>query len=256
MPQEPDPPLTTLLGTGAEAEVYALGDDLAVKLFHEEVPEESIRREAATLAALAAHDIPAPRLHEVRRFGARLGIVMTRAAGPSFGARAEAEPAMLAPVLAAMAALHVALHAKHVPELRPLKNRMAERIAEAAPLADKRRTALVASLAGLPDDDRLCHGDFHPYNILGPLEAPVIVDWMDATSGDPAADVCRSWLLMSKNHAEVAEAYVEAYVRASGMARAAIFAWLPVVAAVRIAEDVPDEVDRLLALADGALGRA
>src|SRR5215475_12266456 len=32
----------------------------------------------------------------------------------------------------------------------------------------------------MPDGDRLCHGDFHPLNILGNTLDPMIIDWLDA----------------------------------------------------------------------------
>ena len=61
-----------------------------------------------------------------------------------------------------------------------------------------------------PDGDRLCHGDFHPMNILGDVSQPVIIDWPDARRGDPAADVCRSYLLMRSHAAEIAAIYLNA----------------------------------------------
>jgi len=70
--------------------------------------------------------------------------------------------------------------------------------------------------------------------------------WPDACCGDPAADVCRSYLL-SKLHAEdIAEPYLDAYCSVSNMPRAKILDWLPYVAAARLAEDVPDDWARLL----------
>ena len=52
--------------------------------------------------------------------------------------------------------------------------------------------ALLEAIAEMPDGDRLCHGDFHPLNILGDTADPLIIDWPDARRGEPAADVCRS----------------------------------------------------------------
>ena len=47
-----------------------------------------------------------------------------------------------------------------------------------------------------------------------------------------------------------AAAYVEVYAEAAGASRDAVFAWLPFVAAARIAEGVAEETDRLMAMAD------
>ena len=85
----------------------------------------------------------------------------------------------------------------------------------------------------MPDGERLCHSDFHPLNILGEMSAPVIIDWLDARGGDPAADVCRSYLLLKLHANEMATPYLEAYCRLGGMDRGAALRWLPYVAAAK-----------------------
>jgi Phosphotransferase enzyme family len=59
----------------------------------------------------------------------------------------------------------------------------------------------IDGLKNMPDDDRLCHGDFHPLNVLGEASQPFVIDWPDACRGDPTGDVCRSYLLL-KFHAD------------------------------------------------------
>ena len=81
---------------------------------------------------------------------------------------------------------------------------------------------------------------------MGQNSLPMVIGWPDACCGDPAADVCRSYLLL-KLHAEViAEPYLDAYCSINNMPRAKILDWLPYVAAARLAEDVPDDFARLL----------
>jgi aminoglycoside phosphotransferase (APT) family kinase protein len=105
---------------------------------------------------------------------------------------------------------------------------------------------LLDRLADMPDGDRLCHGDFHPINVLGQNSRPIVIDWPDACCGDPAADVCRSYLLLKLHAQDIAESYLDAYCGISNMPRANILDWLPFVAAARLAEDVPDDWPRLL----------
>src|SRR5215210_4707672 len=54
----------------------------------------------------------------------------------------------------------------------------------------------MATLEALPDGDRLCHGDFHPGNILLGDRGPAVIDWTGATRGDPAGDLARTRLLL------------------------------------------------------------
>jgi len=100
----------------------------------------------------------------------------------------------------------------------------------------------------MPYRDRLCHGDFHPMNVLGEASQPVVIDWPNACRGDPAGDVCRSYLILKLHADEVAEPYLDAYCRVASIPRQTILNWLPYVAAARLAEDVPGEQDRLLEL--------
>ncbi|MFD1910018.1 phosphotransferase family protein [Paenibacillus rhizoplanae] len=55
---------------------------------------------------------------------------------------------------------------------------------------------MLSRLAELPDGEKLCHGDFHPDNILMDDKLWVI-DWMTGVRGNPAADVARSVIMFS-----------------------------------------------------------
>jgi aminoglycoside phosphotransferase (APT) family kinase protein len=48
----------------------------------------------------------------------------------------------------------------------------------------------------LPDGDRLCHGDFHPGNVLLGENRSAVIDWPNATRGVPEADHARTLLLL------------------------------------------------------------
>jgi hypothetical protein len=74
----------------------------------------------------------------------------------------------------------------------------------------------------------------------------VVIDWPDAYRGDPAADACGSYLLLKLNAEEIAEPYLDACCQMTDVVRGKVTDWLPYVAAARLAEDVPDEVDHLL----------
>ena len=51
-------------------------------------------------------------------------------------------------------------------------------------------------LESLPDGESLCHGDFHPGNILIAASGPVVIDWVNATRGDFRSDFARTSLMM------------------------------------------------------------
>ncbi len=237
------------IAAGNEAEIFAWGDRV-LKLSKRPGDPAQAEREAATLLALAPLGL-APAVDGVIEVDGRWGVVMERIELPVL-AGALADPARVGEVLELMVVLHRRIHRvaapAGVPELKP---RLAERIGRAERLEPGLRSELLARLAAMPDGDRLCHGDFHPFNILGMDERARVIDWLDATRGDPAADVCRTLVLIATHDRTLAQAYVDAYVAAAGMHRAAVEAWLPFVAAARLVENVPAEFDRLEQLARG-----
>ena len=48
----------------------------------------------------------------------------------------------------------------------------------------------------LPDGDILCHGDFHPDNIVMTERGSIIIDWTTASRGNLLADVARTSLIL------------------------------------------------------------
>jgi aminoglycoside phosphotransferase (APT) family kinase protein len=240
--------LGRILGTGKEAEVFEFGSDV-LKLYRTTAPKRSAFREAATLALVEDFGLPAPQVRGVRRIEGRWGIVMTRAEGPSFGETMRRQPELVAQYLKRMALLQKRVHGHQATQLGSLKMRLEANIRQVTVLGETQKNTLLNRLAGMPDGDRLCHGDFHPLNLLGSPGHETLVDWLDATRGDPAADVCRSYVLIRCMFPEIAAAYVAAYVAVSDESLERISSWLPFVAAARLAEGVPEEADELVEMA-------
>jgi len=98
----------------------------------------------------------------------------------------------------------------------------------------------------MPNGDHLCHGDFHPRDVLGEASQPIVIDWPNACCGDPAANVRRSYLILKLHADEVAESYLDAYCQVVRVRRQIILDWLPYIPAARLAEDAPGEQRTLL----------
>lgn len=238
-----------LVGEGKVAEVFEYGEGRVLKLYRAGQPESDARREFAVLDAVEAAGIAAPRAFDLVQVDGRWGVVMGKVEGRPYAEPMLADPAGAGPYFAAMVRLHLGIHAASGQALAPLKVRLARKIA-ATDIRDPVKYRLRDKLSRLPGGDRVLHGDFHPYNILGSLDGAVVVDWLDATQGPPAADVCRSWLLLQTVSREVADAYLAKYLATSPLDRMAVFAWLPVLAAARLTENVPDEVPALMAMVE------
>ena len=234
------------IAAGNEAELFAWDGGRVLKLSRRVGDPTQAEREASILSALAPTGL-VPRQDGVIEVNGRWGIVMERIDQPTL-ASAMADPGLFPELLDLVVTLHRRIHAVRAPEgLQHLKQRLGDRIDGAERLSRERRDKLLKRLGDMPDGDRLCHGDFHPFNILGLDQQARVIDWLDATRGDPVADVCRTYVLMSAYDPGIAAAYVDAY----GIDRAEIEAWLPLVAAGRLTENVPDEFERLTQLAQG-----
>jgi Ser/Thr protein kinase RdoA (MazF antagonist) len=244
-----------LLAIGNVAEVFEW-DFHVVKLYRSPAAKPAAFREAAIHAAVEEMGIPVPAVWGVRQIGSRWGVIFDRVGHASFAERMRGDPIAIQHYLEKLAQLHTFIHARPAPQLGSLKIRLATNIARTELLNEPRKQLLLGGLAAMPEGDRLCHGDFHPINVLGEVSRPVVIDWPDACRGDPAADVCRSYLLLKLHAEEIAEPYLEAYCHISDapksgrpfnkVTRREILNWLPYVAAARLAENVPDDFDRLL----------
>ena len=234
-----------LLAAGNVAEVFEWGSRV-VKLYRSSARKPTAFREAAIRAAVEAMALPVPAVWGVVEVGGRWGIVFDRVNERSFAERMREDPSVIPECLQALARLHARIHSQPARQLGNLKARLATNIAATGLLDEPLKQILLGRLAGMPDGDRLCHGDFHPVNVLGQNLLPIVIDWADASCGDPAADVCRSYLLLKLHAEDIAEPYLDAYCNITNTSRASILDWLPYVAAARLAEDVPDDWARLL----------
>lgn len=243
------PEIGPLIATGKQAEVFEAGP-LVLKLARAAGDKRETFREAAILTLVETLDLPAPAVHGVLAHEERWGLLIDRVEGPPFAERMLAAPETIGAHFEAMARLHRLVHERPGAGLPDLVMALDAAIARAPVLGDALRRRLREGLKARPGGDRLCHGDFHPYNVMGALDAPMLIDWLDARCGAPEADVCRSYVLMAGFDEALARAYVAAYLGRSGGPQEAVFAWLPYIAAARIAEDVPEETAALVAMAE------
>lgn len=237
------------IGVGKEAEVFD-AQPYVLKLYRAGGGKASAFREAAILSTVEKLGLPAPSVIAVQQHGDRWGITMSKAEGLSLAEQMQ-QATDDAPYLREMARLHLLVHTRRGTYLPSQREKLRANILDAAPLGAPLRKRLLDALAELPPaGDRLCHGDFHPFNILGPPGKTIVVDWLDASQGSPAADVCRTYVLIGSVDAGLARRYVDAYAGLAARAADDVFLWLPFVAAARLAEGVPLENDRLMALAE------
>jgi aminoglycoside phosphotransferase (APT) family kinase protein len=194
---------------------------LVLRLMPRQEDGARVRREAATHDAVTAQGYPAPRVLDWSDHGAALGqpfLIMQRLAGSNLMAGVFDSLGGIGRLLgmpAILAGAHARLHA-----LDPagLTAAYAQAGFDPAAFTVEAELAKMGLLAALGDKAGfapavewlhrhrpapgtalvVCHGDFHPLNLVGDAAGPVgVVDWANAIVAEPEYDVGATCALMS-----------------------------------------------------------
>lgn len=259
------------IGRGASAEVFLLPRGRALKLLRPGVPASAADREFTATQVAHAAGLPVPTPLGRVSLGGRHGLEMARIDEGRMLRRMRRWPGAVMVTLAAMARQQAALHrvAVRAGALPSVHDVLAARIAESA-AAPRAIAAAQAALDRLGGGDRLGHGDLHLGNIMTARAGLTLIDWAQAMTGDPAADVARSELVMRfgrygallRRHGWLRQArdaaaawYLFCYRRLTGMDEAAIDAWRLPVAVAWLREDSAAHLPALAAYVDRRVGR-
>jgi len=189
--------LTRLLGDlvarGTRSTVHAYGRGAVIKVPAPSTPEGWIESEAHYAEAARGAGAPAPRLLGIEQVAGRAASVWERVDGTLMWQLVVDRPDQSAALGRLLADVQHALFVLVAPVILPRqRDRLVSKIRKAAATID---ASLGRALAFLPPEvstPRLCHGDLHPSNVILGANGPMIVDWFDASRGDPIADVARS----------------------------------------------------------------
>ena len=179
--------------------------------------------------------------------------------------RIGADPFLLLTAGKRLARLHAEIHEKEISGILTVKEKLRQEIEWAKELSEDEKQKIINRLLLLPDFKQLCHFDFHPGNIMVNGDHIQVLDWLTACSGNPAADIARtcillkygevrngdrlSRLILSITKACIRGAYIRNVLRLSGISRDEILQWTVPVAAARLSEWLTEhERERLLIL--------
>lgn len=246
------------VGAGRTAEVFEHGDKTIVKLYLEDFSPAAVEQEYRVSSYVYNQgSVRTPRPAGLIEAEGRRGIVFQQIHGRSLLGQISGQPWRVSVYAKQLAALHYQLHQlEGSPELGQHKEQLHRQIVAAPMLTMEEKTAVLEHLQRLPEGGRLCHGDFHPDNVLIDADGAWIIDWMNGISGNPAADAARSVLLFSMGamppgssftarvvtgfiRQKLTKVYIREYLRLSGRSYAEINAWVLPVAAARLIEGVP-----------------
>jgi len=190
------------LADGRTAEVFAWGAGEAeiLKLFRPGFEGGAKYEYGVACAVQSLGALAVPQAKALIEVDGRAAIVYQRIHGETMTHWLSQRPWRVRQAAWQMAELQVSLHQHPAPTLPSQRERLAGRIHELAAFDVIPCAAALTRLQESQEGDRLCHGDFHPENILltGTSSQPaVIIDWTDASRGDPLYDVARTLALLT-----------------------------------------------------------
>jgi hypothetical protein len=155
-------PLGPKIAEGRDSEIYEHGPGRVMRIARD---RRSLIGEAEVMSYVRSQGYPAPGVHEAGEGY----LVMDRVDGPTM--LDDAIPFRIGRNARLLAGLHEQLHRIPAPSW----------MTSEAPVAG----------------DRLVHRDLHPLNVLITPDGPVVIDWSNASRGEPAFDVADTWVLFA-----------------------------------------------------------
>jgi aminoglycoside phosphotransferase (APT) family kinase protein len=253
------------IAVGREAEVFLRSDGAVVKVLRDASRRARAEQEASAMGAVHAAGGPAPAPISVIDVDGHPAVVMEHVAGPDLLSYLGRRPWSVFEVGRRLGDTHARVHEvvapPSLPDLRPhLEGRIRR-----ADLAPEIEAMALRQLDLMPDGDRLCHGDFHPANVLLGPDGESVIDWTDVTRGDPQADVARTRLMLRMGDVApgtatfirltapvgrglLLRAYLRAYGRQCPLDETRLAGWELPHAAARLGERIPAEVGPLTKL--------
>ena len=247
---------------GGTGNLYAWGEGQILKLYGSEAPPGWVEHMGQVDRALHAAGLPVPAAEEPIEIDGGLGLIYERIEGEPMAngllGPAGVDPDTVVGLAHVFAEVHAQVHAcgsiPGVPEQREIYPTIIRRIDT---LPSDLKDPTVEAFDKLPRGDRLCHGDYHPYNVLISPRGPVVIDWNNAHIGNPLEDVARSALILEgvsvsqpsvrSSIERFTEVYLDRYFQLRPGDPQQLEAWRPIVAAVRLADDISELQEWLIA---------
>lgn len=229
-----------VIGEGTTTKIYRDGDK-AIKLYinasYDEVESEANYQSFALRAGL-----PVPAVLGVRRLDEKMtALDMEYISGkPLFHERMDVDERRES--IAVLVNLQCQIHAIDADSLPKQTDKLSWKIRHSEYINDLLKDRLISLLYSLDDGAlKVCHGDFHPLNIIFDGRKHWIIDWVDATAGNSLADACRTYLIFKQFLSRSSGIYLSLFCKTTGASKEDVLAWLPVVTAARLSENMDDK---------------
>jgi uncharacterized protein (TIGR02172 family) len=182
------------IGVGNTASIYEWEDGKVLKLFHQGYPGQAVENEYHNAMAIRDMNFAKPKAYEVISYEDRKGIIYDRVDG---------EPLLdwvmrngdLQQCAIYMAELHKAMLHNEINNVAYYKDFLKYHMSNAF-LSSDEKDKLLQLIDKLPGGTTLCHGDFHPGNIIISEGCTYVIDFMNICHGNDLYDIARTVYLV------------------------------------------------------------
>ncbi|WP_032121140.1 aminoglycoside phosphotransferase family protein [Clostridium amazonitimonense] len=183
-----------IIGVGNTATVYEWEEGKVLKLFYEGYPKKSVEKEFHNAMAIRNMNFAKPKAYEIISCKERMGIIYDRVEGESL-LDWVIKTGDVEKCAVYMAKLHKAILQNSINNVPHYKDFLKLHIPK-EPSVNLNKEEVLQRIDKLPDGSALCHGDFHPGNILISNGHAIVIDFMNLCHGDFLYDVARTVFLI------------------------------------------------------------
>lgn len=258
--------LEQTIGEGSTAKVIVLDERTVAKQFFHQVSRSSIENEYLKSKAVMHTGLPVPVILEKVIHNGQTALLYERINGSPLTKILSNRLWTALNLIDQMANLQVLMHEKEISSFPQQKDILQHKITLAKELSESEKSFLAKRLSKLPTGNSLCHGDFHPDNILLDERGPVIIDWADASQGNRLADLARTLLILQYGGLPsemkpfkrktvlyirnlLAGKYIKSYRRSFHFSDESLKEWILPITAARLSENLPNlEKEKLVSI--------
>ncbi|QHS24206.1 phosphotransferase [Virgibacillus sp. MSP4-1] len=262
------------IGEGANAEVFEWeNNNKVIKLAKPNIDKSDLEREFRNNLIMWNLSLPVPKPFEIAEFNQRPGIVYERVYGKTLRERffenlisntnnhtkLDWKDVRLTARL--LGKIHSLSHNELPNDQRDL---LKKQILSVNKLHEEEKKSVINKLDCLPVKDKVCHGDANPNNIIISNGEALLIDWMNAATGNPEADLAEFIIMIryailppetpqnavrifDNNREKIIKAFMDEYTLSTGTTYEEVHPWvIPILARKLSSDGIIEEEKELL----------
>lgn len=217
------------IAEGNTAEIFMMENGCILKLFKEGYSQNAVECEYNHHCLVNSLMVEVPQIYEMVEKGGRYGLVMEYVRGESLASHMM-QPKTFEQAMDSFVRIHTTWLSKCSKEAISYKQWIKEVCGKKEVQSD-----LSELLHNLPEGNVLCHGDFHPYNvILTEQGRQVVIDFANVCRGPKEYDIARTYFLL--NEVQAGNPIADIYLQKMGIRYQKIERYVEILKVLRVYE--------------------